>query len=410
MASTVKVLIVDDSVFILRTLQKMLESCPDIEVVGTALNGKEAVEKTCALKPDIVTMDIEMPVMNGIDATRIIMEVCPTPILVISTHTTEGSQVTIDALTNGAVDFVLKNSSYNSAVLATLRDDITAKILELARNTEFRNVLTRQKLLRNNGNHIVSASNSGSVADTPSPSLAIRVEHTAPMQPTPVQPSLQKSVHDADLLRKRPAKTDAQIAIIGVSTGGPLSLQKVIPDLPADFPMPIIIVQHMPSKFTASLANRLDSIARLRVKEAEDGELLNAGTVYIAPGGMQMTVTRQKTVHISTEPRASLYKPSVDVLASSVHAVYGGNVLAVMMTGMGRDGADGFKKLSQAGAYVIAQNAESCVVYGMPRAVIDEGTANDILHLDDIAHAMTDSVQTSAGAYRSTRSTLISSM
>lgn len=381
MSAVLRVLVVDDSAFMVRTLKQMLESSPDIKVVGVAQNGKEAIQMTSDLKPDIITMDIEMPVMNGIEAIQSIMQSNPTPILVISTHTTDGAQVTIDALTSGAVDFILKNSAFNANQLLLMRDEIIEKVTTIGRNSSLRNQLTRQGVLKVQANKTPV-----NTIQTPAPKLIVRTDT--------VSPSVQNvysnaSVTSQEQLRKRPAQSYFKVAMIGISTGGPLSLQKLLPAISEPLPVPLLIVQHMPAKFTASLAERLNAMCKFRVKEAEHGEQLQAGTVYIAQGGMQMTVTRQHCLNISHEPSAVLYKPSVDVLAQSVLEVFGGKVLGVMMTGMGRDGADTYKLLHQAGAYIVSQNAETSVVYGMPKAVNDEGIAHEIVGLEAMAGVIT---------------------
>lgn len=390
MTSVLRVLIVDDSAFMLRTLKQMLESSPEITVVGMAKNGREAIDMTLELKPDIITMDIEMPLMNGIQATQEIMRLQPTPIFVISTLTTDGAQVTIDALSSGAVDFILKNSAFNSNQLMMMRDEIVEKVIAIGRNTNLRNELIRQSVLRYQGDvsHQLSAQPQAEKRN----GMNIQTHAEAPSIIS--RNAVGTQIASAELIKKRPAANTFKVAMIGISTGGPLSLQKVIPALPADLPVPLLIVQHMPAKFTASLAERLNSCSRIAVREAAHGDVLQAGTVYIAPGGMQMTVTKNQTIAISHEPSAVLYKPSVDVLAQSVFDVYGGKVLAVMMTGMGRDGADTYKQLHKAGAYIVAQNAESCVVYGMPKAVVDDGIAHEVVHVDGIADVITQCLTT----------------
>jgi len=381
MSSVLRVLVADDSAFMVRTLKQMLESSPDIKVVGVAQNGKEAIQMTSELKPDIITMDIEMPVMNGLEAIQHIMNNMPTPILVISTHTTDGSQVTLDALSSGAVDFILKNSAFNANQLLLMRDEIIEKVIAIGRNSNLRNELTRQNTLR-----VQSGKTPVNTIPSPTPKLVIRTDASSSVQKNI---TTQQNSPLADQLRKRSTQQYFKIAMIGISTGGPLSLQKLLPALPDSLPVPLLIIQHMPAKFTASLAERLNTMCKFRVKEAEHGEQLQNGTVYIAQGGMQMTVTKQHTIDISHEPSAVLYKPSVDVLAKSVLDVFGGKVLAVMMTGMGRDGADTYKQLHKAGAYIVSQNAESSVVYGMPKAVNDEGIAHEIVGLDAMAGVIT---------------------
>lgn len=394
MVAVLRVLIVEDSAFMARAIKTILESSPDIKVVGVAKNGKEAVEMTLQLEPDLISMDIEMPVMNGIDATKEIMRLKPTPILVISTLTSEGAQITMDALGAGAVDFIAKRSAFDTNQIMSMRDEIVARTLEIGRNADIRNNMIRRNVIERQKDAQPLGTTNGKIEKT-------RVSpHTLPS----TKNSTGTDIANKGSIKKRPPQSHFDICVIGVSTGGPLSLQKVIPLLPKEITVPVLIVQHMPPHFTKSLAERLDGASKITVKEAEHGDHLKAGTVYIAPGGMQMTVTKTKTIAISTEPASVLYKPSVEVLGESILDVYGGKALAIMMTGMGRDGADAYKKLNKAGAYVVAQNSDTCVVYGMPKAVVEEGSAHEVVALEDIASVMINCIgrQTAnaSGAYK----------
>ncbi len=331
----IRVLIVDDSAFMRKALAIMLEGDPEITVVDTARDGIEAIEKVRQLKPDIVTLDVEMPRMDGITALRQIMREHPVPVIMVSSLTQEGARATIEALEAGAVDFIPKQHAYVSIEISRIRSELIEKIKAITR--------TR-------------------------PHLRMRARATT----RDGAPSLHFP--------------DAQIIAIGVSTGGPRALQQVIPTLPANLPVPVVVVQHMPPHFTRSLAERLDSLSALPVVEAEEGMLLQAGQVFIAPGGRHLLVAMpngKAVVHTPTEP-ATLHRPSVDVTFESVCRAFKGRVVAVVMTGMGRDGLDGARLIRQMGGKVLAQDEASCVVYGMPRAVVEAGLADAVLPLEQI--------------------------
>lgn len=366
----IRVLVADDSVFMRQALKKMLGAAPDIEVVDTARNGQEAVEKVKLLQPDLVTMDVEMPVMSGLDALKSIMDTNPVPVLMVSAVTSEGAQQTLEALGLGAVDFITKRSAFGTGNdTAGFQEELIAKIRQIGGNIPLRNRLMRRK----------RTSESGAVS-APIPrqaSVSVPAISAPPRTETPRSGT-----------KKRPMPSHFSMVVIGISTGGPAALQNVVPKLPGNLPVPVLIVQHMPPHFTRSLADRLNTMSSLKVSEAADGEQLIPGNVYIAPGGQQMLVTKNGKVKLSQENFNVLYKPSVDVLMSSVGEVYSGNVLGVIMTGMGRDGCDEFKRLHARGGYIIAQDEATCVVYGMPKAVVDEGIADEILPLDAIASAI----------------------
>jgi len=344
MLEQIKVLVVDDSAFMRKSLGLLLESDPKIKVIGTATDGLIAVEKVKKLKPDIVTLDIEMPNMDGLAALERIMKECPVPVIMVSSLTIEGADVTIKALELGAVDFIPKEMSFVSVAITGIKEELVGKVKAICKSKK---VLTK-----------VNVVNSSS-----------------------------KPVGTKRSVLKLPAKQYRALAI-GISTGGPISLQKVVPLLSSNLRMPVFIVQHMPPKFTASLAERLDNLSSLEVKEAEDGEVVRNGVVYIAPGGFHMLVKKDKLnnniIGISNLPSDVLHKPSVDVMLQSVQDIYGKNMLGVIMTGMGKDGLEGIKRLKASGGHCIAQNEETCVVYGMPRAIVDNGLADIVASLEDI--------------------------
>ena len=353
MGQQVDVLVVDDSAFFRHRIVEILQQSPHINIAGTAVNGKDAVEKAARLNPDIITMDVEMPVMDGIQAVREIMLSHPTPILMFSNLTSEGARVTLDALDAGAVDYLSKNFSPSSTYDETyvvLRE----KVLNIALKTN------RQQLKSIRPAVNTTKVKVKSVAVTPSHASG----HTA------------SGKHAYDLL------------IIGASTGGPVALQNVLTALPASYPLPVIAMVHMPASFTTAYASRLNDLCKVGVKEAADQDTLKPGQVLLAPGGMQLLVNRGK-VDIKESLPEQTYRPSVDVGFASAAESYGKKVLAVVLTGMGADGKMGAQKLKQAGATVWSQNQESCVVYGMPQAVEKAGLSDRVLPLDAIGEQLT---------------------
>ncbi len=348
MQKLINVLVVDDSAFMRKSLSLLLESDPQIKVIDTAIDGLMAIEKIKKLKPDIVTLDIEMPRMDGITALGRIMKECPTPVLMVSSLTLEGADVTLKALELGAVDFIPKEMSFVSVAISSIKDELVNKVKTIHQS---KTVRSRLKNLN--------------FPDTKSTTISktIRVEKKLPM-------------------------LNYKALALGVSTGGPISLQKVVPFLSRKMNIPIFIVQHMPPKFTASLADRLNGLSELEVKEASHNEIVRNGVVYVAPGGFHMTLKKDRMnnvlINISDKPDNILHRPSVDVMVDSVISIYGKHTLGVIMTGMGKDGLASIKKLIASGGYCIAQDEESSVVYGMPRAIVDNGLASVIASLEDI--------------------------
>ncbi|KDM93073.1 protein-glutamate methylesterase/protein-glutamine glutaminase [Photobacterium galatheae] len=368
----VKVLVVDDSSFFRRRVSEIINADPRLEVIGDAVNGKEAVEKARTLKPDVITMDIEMPVMDGITAVREIMKTNPTPILMFSSLTHEGAKSTLDALDAGALDFLPKKFED----IARNKDEAVSllqkRVGELARKRLFMRAPSRP-----------AASTAPAATRRPLTTArpAVSSSSTTALTrsaPSPVRPAARF---------KATGKT-YQLMAIGTSTGGPVALQKILTQLPANFPYPIVLVQHMPATFTAAFAARLNNLCKISVKEAEDGDVLRAGTAYLAPGGKQMMLEGRpgsSRLRIIDGGDRMNYKPCVDVTFGSAAKVYHDKVLSMILTGMGADGRDGSRMLKSAGATVWAQDEESCVVYGMPQAVAKAGISSEDLPLDRIA-------------------------
>ncbi len=343
MSAPIRVLVVDDSALMRKVIPQMLERDSGIRVVGTAMDGEFALEKAAELKPDVITLDLEMPRMNGIEALRQISRKHQLPVIVVSAHTTEGANTTFKALAIGAFDFVTKPANGSSQQFDEIASQLTAKIraAATARNLPAKTFIT------------------------------------------PEFPAVQK------VARKKAAPS--RVVAIGVSTGGPNSVQYVLSRLPAEFSGSILIVQHMPEGFTEMFAKRLDATCAIDVKEAKSGDLLLAGRALICPGNRHMKIRRSALgdmVVLSDDERVNGHRPSVDVLFRSAAEEFGARSAAVLMTGMGEDGADGMGLVKAAGGMTIAQSAESCVVYGMPRAAIERGFAIRVSPLETIPNAI----------------------
>jgi two-component system, chemotaxis family, protein-glutamate methylesterase/glutaminase len=352
----ISVLVVDDSVVVRRLIVDSLGDAAGIQVVGTASNGLLAQAKIDQLKPDVITMDIEMPQMNGIEAVRELRKRHPrTPVIMFSTLSASGASATLEALSAGATDYVTKPSNVGSVAesIAAVREQLVPKIHALA-------------------------GRSAPFSSRPAP-VAARPVPAAPVRPAPVA---------APPARRRGAPGRVDILAVGSSTGGPDALTKVFQGLPADLPVPIVVTQHMPPVFTRMFAERLDRSTALRVVEASDGMELAAGTAYIAPGDRHLLIVRRGTTtvtQLSTAPPENSCRPAVDVMFRSVAALYGGSAYATVLTGMGQDGRGGAAVLRDAGAEIVAQDEASSVVWGMPGAVVAAGLADEILPLDRIA-------------------------
>jgi two-component system chemotaxis response regulator CheB len=342
----IRVLVVDDSAFVRQALSRMLGSAPDIEVVGTAADGRDGYEKACLLQPDVITLDVKMPRMDGLEALRRIMAECPTAVLLLSSQTREGADVTLRGLELGAMDFVDKSSVQGNMNLLSLAEELQAKVRAVA-------AVPRARLPR-----------AAAVQEAVPPAVA-------------------------------PWRDRAQVVVIGTSTGGPPALQAIIPRLPDDLPSAVLVVQHMPVGFTRSLAERLDARSGLRVREARDGDAIAPGSVLIAPAGRHMKVRRRGRdirVWLDDEPRAALHRPSVDVLMASVAKVYGPRVMGIVLTGMGSDGVEGLRAIRASGGLTLAESEETCVIYGMPKAAVEAGVVERSVPLGRVADEILSAV------------------
>lgn len=336
----VKVLVVDDSLISRKYLARILEESGQIQVIATASDGQEAIEKVKTLKPDVVTMDVEMPKLNGLEALKHIMIENPVPVIMVSTLTTEGASTTLEALHLGAIDYIPKND-----------------VLDFNKITKDARALLIEK--------IIAAKNS-------------KVS----------KPKLIKSLEPTQIKATRPSeitKKDIKLIAIATSTGGPVALEKVMSEFPK-VNVPVLIVQHMPATFTPIFAKSLDKISSIPIKEAQDGEIVQNGKGYLAPGGRQMSIVDKSgllAIKVSDEPK-TIYVPSADILFDSCAKTTKDKTLAIIMTGMGNDGFQGLLKLKQAGGTIIAQSKDSCVVWGMPRKPTENNIVDYIGDLDEI--------------------------
>lgn len=343
----IKVLVVDDSAFMRKIITDILATSSEIEVIGKAKNGQEAIEKVTRLRPDVVTMDMEMPVLDGLQALGYIMSECPTRVIMLTAAESKLGDLTMTAFQYGAVDFIQKPSGSISLDMEKIGEDLIKKVLAAVHVDIHKLVFIEDK--------------------------PIKKEKIVPIQK----------------IRTK------KIVIIGTSTGGPRALQQVIPLLPADLRVPVLVVQHMPAGFTKSLAERLNSQSLLRVREAVEGDIIQTGTVLVAPGDFHMIIKQQKingelreVIGLTKGERVQGVRPSIDVLLESVAQIYGQNSIGVILTGMGSDGSNGIKKLKLAGGKVIAEEESTCVVYGMPRSVIEQKLADYILPIHKIAEGI----------------------
>lgn len=370
-----KVLVVDDSSFFRRRVTDILNKDPNLTVIDVAINGKDAVEKAISLKPDVITMDIEMPLLNGIEAVKQIMAKAPTSILMFSSLTHQGANATLEALEAGALDFLPKKFSEIAKTTDDAGSLLRQRVVELAKT---KGLLRRKSVSRVQSSQTTPVTKSLNKFDMQS-RTTLRSDKAVPPH---VEKISSQSV-------KRSSGKNYQLLAIGTSTGGPIALQKILTQLPEDFPLPIILIQHMPAAFTFAFANRLNSLCKINVKEAEHGDILKPGCAYLAPGGRQMiidgTTNLAKLKIIEDNSEKIAFKPSVDVSFGSAAKVFGGSVLGVILTGMGSDGREGARMLKGKGATIWAQDEASCVVYGMPQAVAVAGISVLSLALEDVS-------------------------
>ena len=361
----IRVLVVDDSAFMRKVLSDLFKNESDFAVVDVARNGVEAVEKVMQHSPDVVTLDIEMPIMDGMTALEKIMSVKPTPVVMVSSLTKAGADATIRALSLGAVDFVAKTAGAISRI-----DEISHELLQKCR---------------------AASKVSGIRLQTSAPK-PLAMKPILGLQPVKLAPSVpvEKIVSAPPIMPTLSGVSDWIVAI-GTSTGGPRALQEVLTKLPGNLPCPTIVVQHMPPGFTRSLAERLNTLCALNVKEAEDNDRLVAGTVFVAPGDFHLTIRREggsAFVKLNKDPAIGGLRPAVDPMMVSVAEVFGSRTVGVILTGMGHDGAQGIKAIKKLQGLTIAEDQSTAVVFGMPKAAIEAGAIDSVLPLPQVAEGI----------------------
>ncbi len=336
----IRVLVVDDSAFMRKTITRHLEADSSIVVVGSAFDGLDALVKVTTLKPDVVTLDVEMPRMDGLTALKRIMAECPTPVIMVSALTQRGARPTVQALMRGAVDFIAKPAA-GSSFTKTARE------------------------------------------------LSIKVKAAAGVRSTQlVQPADPEPASSSAKLRPQPFRKGDPLVVIGASTGGPRALQQVLGGLPADLPAAVAVVQHMPAAFTPMLAQRLNLLTPLVVQEAANGDRLARGLALLAPGDFHMRLDGFRKIGLDKGPPRNFVRPAIDVTMESAAKKHGPKVIGVVLTGMGSDGTEGARRIRAAGGKMIAEDASTCVVYGMPRSVAEAGQVDRVVPLPDVARTL----------------------
>jgi len=340
----VRVLIVDDSAFMRTALTQLVNSDPGLWVAGTAIDGNDALEKVASLNPDVVTLDVDMPGLDGLGTLRRIMAECPRPVIMVSSLTEKGAETTVHALCAGAFDCVPKQLSAHSLDIVHIRDDLVRKIKAAA----------------------------------------------APKSQSASTSAVRKPPRAARLPQQTNHSRIPEIVCIATSTGGPKALQEILPVLPADISVPVLIVQHMPPGFTASLAQRLDDLCAVSVREAARDDVVQPGVVYIAPAGLHITVKRslpaQTVIHLSRQPENQLHTPSANLMMESVALAFGSQAMGIILTGMGEDGTLGMQAIHRHGGLTLGQDEASCAFYGMPRACAELGILHVVVPLSQIPH------------------------
>ncbi len=342
----INVLVVDDSTLMRRVITDLLQKHPSINVVGYAINGKMAIRQVKSLKPDVITLDVEMPLMNGLETLKEINKIRPTPTVMLSSLTKEGTDVTIQALELGAVDFVQKPDS-RKFDLNAVEEELVQKVL-----------------------------------------IASQIVHTKLKEYSQIQ--IQKK--ETPLIRTTQKISRVKTVVIGCSTGGPQALKQIIPQLPHDLPAQYLIVQHMPPSFTEMLAQRLDKMSKITVKEAKDYDTLEAGQALLAPGNFHMIMGSQNKVKLTQEPPVWGVRPAVDITLASAAKLFKQDLISVILTGMGSDGSRGVEVVKRLGGYSIAEDQSTCIIYGMPKQVIESGHVDKVLPLHDIVNGIIKAV------------------
>src|SRR5512146_59805 len=380
----IRVLIVDDSAFMRKVLQSIITSDPQLDVVGEARDGREAVSMNESVRPDVITMDINMPHMDGLQATELIMSSNPKPILVVSSESKEGADITLKALELGAIDFVAKPSGGIDLDMNTVREELLRKLKMVSKVRVVRNA-TRSKLQH-------------------------EIANSAP-RTEPVSPLLSKLREETIAAKSEPAASPAPfgtgkpngkfpVVVIACSTGGPATLMNFVPTFPKTFPGAVLLVQHMPGTFTGQFSKQLADVCQIRVKEAEAGEILQQSTFYVCPGSHHLRITPTGRITLDDGPRIAGYRPCADVTLETVAQYAGPMGIAAILTGMGNDGSRGVQAIRAAGGHVIAQDESTAVIFGMPSEAIRTGAVDQILPIEHVYHGIEKRVLYVFGAAR----------
>ncbi|WP_406656710.1 chemotaxis response regulator protein-glutamate methylesterase [Methanolobus sp. ZRKC2] len=356
---TINVLVVDDSALMRKVISDILTEDDEFKVIATARNGLDAVEKVERFRPDVVTLDVEMPKLDGLHALGYIMSECPTPVVMLTAIDSKSAERTLNAFEYGAVDFIQKPSGNISLNIADIASSIRLKV-KMASKVDLKKLEFMEEQVNK------SKENSGSKRE-------------------------KRPLNKLKNAKRKPLSRQKILAIAS-STGGPRALEQVVPNLPEDLNVPVVIVQHMPAGFTASLAQRLDSQSKLKVCEAKDGDVVRNGIVYLAPGNYHMEIVQkningrnEEVISLNQKPREQGVRPCANILFKSLVPIYGQNILAVILTGMGADGADGAEEIKNAGGRTITEDEKSCVVYGMPKSVVKRGLSDSVVALEKIS-------------------------
>ncbi|HJT54640.1 MAG TPA: chemotaxis response regulator protein-glutamate methylesterase [Candidatus Angelobacter sp.] len=357
----IRVLVVDDSAFMRKVLQGIIATDPQLQVCGEARDGRDALAQLESLKPDVISMDINMPHMDGLEATEVIMSSNPHPVVIVSSESRDGAEVTLKALQLGAIDFVAKPSSGIDFDMSSVKDELCRKLKMAAK------VRVVRTAARANSQ----------------PKTAIR-EQPAQAKAEPAKPAARPLSENGG----HRGAGKFPIVVVASSTGGPATLMKLIPEFPADFPGAVIVVQHMPGNFTSQFSKQLGEVSAMKVKEAEAGEIVVPGQVYVCPGANHLRVSATGRIVLDDGPRIGGYRPCADLTIESVVAYCGANAVAVILTGMGNDGSKGVQSVRAAGGHVIAQDESTAVIFGMPQEAIKTGAVDQVLPIDGIFSAV----------------------